>query len=212
MRLGLVTDVHSHAGELERAIDRLQQEGVDQIITLGDTCDAFAPSEGSADVTRILSECGAIGVWGNHDFGLCRDVSDSARARFAEEVLQWMSGMRPFLEIDDCFFSHRAADIDPNDLYALWSCEEEKLDLYQRALAGFRAVHHNRQFIGHYHRWAWFTPAGPVAWEGDGSIRLVPEERHFVVIDAVFNGSCAIFDTQSGLLEPLRFEACKTEM
>jgi hypothetical protein len=206
MLLGLVTDVHSHAEELAQALKVLRKRGVDQVITLGDTCDVFAPSDGSAEITSMLAQCGAIGVWGNHDYTLCRDPPDDFRQRFTAQTLEWMSDMQPSLEIDGCYFSHRAADIDPHDIAALWSCEEETIDLHKRAMAGFHCVSHQRQFIGHYHQWALMTPAGRNEWRGEHPIYLTPGMKHFVVVDAVFNGSCAVFNTTTGWLEPQHFE------
>lgn len=206
MLIGLVADVHSHAEDLAAALAVLRTRKVDQVLTLGDTCDAFAPSDGSSNVTAMLDQCGAIGVWGNHDYTLCREITDGIRERFSTQTLDWMGQMQPSLQIDDCYFSHRAADIDPHDIAGLWSMEDGKTDLHRRAMAGFQSVSQPRQFIGHFHQWAVATPTGLNDWRGETPIHLDRQEKHFVVIDAVFNGSCAVFDTTSGWLEPIRFE------
>ena len=95
MRLGLVTDVHSHATELARALALFRQHGVDQVVTLGDTIDAFARSPGAAEVAELLLEANAIGVWGNHDCTLRGEISDTVRARFPEVCLTFMARMEP---------------------------------------------------------------------------------------------------------------------
>ena len=41
MRIGLVTDIHDHAEPLSRALGLFRQRGVDRVVTLGDSCDAF---------------------------------------------------------------------------------------------------------------------------------------------------------------------------
>lgn len=36
MKIGLITDIHEHVEHLRRALDLFYQEGVDQIISIGD--------------------------------------------------------------------------------------------------------------------------------------------------------------------------------
>jgi len=204
MRLGLVTDVHNHAAELARALRLLRDHDVERVVTIGDTCDAFAPPDGATEVASLLSACDAVGVWGNHDFPLCRDVSERHRARFGSAVLEFMSEMQPSLVIDGYYFSHKDASIDAHDVLQLWSLEEEPLDLVARATAGLAAVPHDRQFVGHYHRWWAATPRGRLDWDGSEPLVLRPGERYFVVVAAVCQGWCGVLDTTSGVLQPVR--------
>ena len=114
-----------------------------------------------------------------------------------------MRQMRAYLEIDGCHFSHKDASVDPHDVEQLWGLEDDSRDLNARANAGFGAISNGRQFIGHYHCWWAATPDGPIDWDGSDPLILHPNERYFVVIAAVFQGKCAVFDTVSGILEPL---------
>ena len=82
MRIGLVTDVHNHAAELAGALAAFRTRGVDQVVTIGDTCDAFGRGDGAGEVASLLDGCSAVGVWGNHDFTLCRDVPEAVRDRY----------------------------------------------------------------------------------------------------------------------------------
>src|SRR4029453_16796613 len=102
--------------------------------TLGDTIDAFARSEGAAEVAALLLEADAVGVWGNHDYGLRGDVSDRMRVRFPQVSLTFMARMQPRLVIADCHFSHREASCDPYDVLQLWDVSDRPLDLAGRAL------------------------------------------------------------------------------
>jgi hypothetical protein len=203
MRLGLITDVHNHVAQLRRALELFRIHDVEQVVTIGDTCDAFAPAGGAAEVVALLSNCGAVGVWGNHDIALCRNAPDRYRTRFGAEVLEFMGRMRPSLELGGCHFSHKDASVDAQDALQLWSLEEEPLDLLARATAGFTAVRHARQFVGHYHRWWAATPQGRIDWDGSRPLILRPGERYFVVVAAVFQGWCAVLDTVSGVMHPL---------
>ncbi len=204
MRLGLITDVHNHAVELARALTLFREKPVDQVITIGDTCDAFSRGGNPVEVASLLHDCGAIGVWGNHDFSLCRDVEARIRDRYPPIVLDVMARMQPRLIVEDCHFSHKESSVDPFDVAQLWDVSDQPLDLIERAGLAFRAVSSRWQFVGHYHRWWAATPNGPVDWRGEGPLRFEPAQRYFVIVAAVCEGWCGILDTEQGQLEPLR--------
>ena len=67
MRIGLVTDIHDHVEPLARAVGLFRQRGVDLVVTLGDSCDAFTRHSRAAEVVELLRGAGAVGIWGNHD-------------------------------------------------------------------------------------------------------------------------------------------------
>lgn len=204
MRIGLVTDIHSHAAELTRALELFRAEGVEQVVTLGDTVDAFSSGEGAPEVTALLAGVNAVGVWGNHDFSLCRETPPRVRDRFDPAVLEFMATMQPRLIRDGIHFSHEEASVDPNDITQLWGFGEGQLDLMERARLGFTAAPERWQFVGHYHRWWAATPDRPLDWDGSGPLHLEPDQRYFVVVGAVFDGWCGILDTDSGMLHPHR--------
>jgi len=204
MLIGLVTDVHNHAGELAQALAIFRDRGVKQVITIGDTCDAFARVDGATEVAAMLDECGAGGVWGNHDFTLARDASAAVRDRYPPIVLSILGRMQPRLIIGDCHFSHKESSADPHDVAQLWDISDRPLDLMERARLAFAAVDSRWQFVGHYHRWWAATPAGPIGWSGGEVLRFEPSQRYFVVIAAVCDGWCGILDTDLAQVEPLR--------
>ena len=204
MRLGLVTDIHNHAAELARALELFAAHGVDRVVTIGDTFDAFSPADGAAEVAALLRGAGAVGVWGNHDFTLCRDPSEKSRAKFGADVLEFAAGIGPRLEVEGYLFTHKESSSDPHDVEQLWAFREGPLDLMERAALAFEASHAPRQFVGHYHRWWAATPAGPLPWDGARPLEFAPGERHFVVVAAVSEGWCGVLDTDAAVLRPLR--------
>jgi hypothetical protein len=204
MRLGLVTDVHNHAAGLAAALAVFRERGVEQVVTIGDTCDAYARDTGAGEVAALLDACGAVGVWGNHDFTLCRDVSAEVRGRFPPAVLDVMARMQPRLTIEGCHFSHKESSVDPHDVAQLWDIGDGTLDLMERAVLAFGAVGSRWQFVGHYHRWWAATPEGPVDWAGPAPLCFEPGRRYFVVVAAVCHGWCGVLDIDRGELEPLR--------
>ena len=82
MRIGLVADIHNDADSLSRALVALEARGIDLLVSLGDTCDVFVPEGGIVEVAAMLQERARVGVWGNHDFVLCRDVDNRYRSRY----------------------------------------------------------------------------------------------------------------------------------
>jgi predicted phosphodiesterase len=203
MRLGLVTDIHNQAAELARALALFAKRSVDQVVTIGDTYDPFARTATTAEVASLLETARAVGVWGNHDFTLCRDVSEKTRKRYPPSVLTFMARMQPRLTLGECFFSHKEASVDPHDLLQLWEMDEQPLDLLARARRGLAAEASRWQFVGHYHRWWATTPGGPVAWVGKAPLSLAGGQRFFVVVGAVCDGWCATLDTTAAELQPL---------
>src|SRR5919199_1663179 len=97
MRIGLVTDVHDHVEQLARALELFRQRGVDAVVSLGDACDLFTPRTRCGEVAALLESANAVGVWGNHDFMLCHDVSDRVRRKYPAEALRFLSTIRPRL-------------------------------------------------------------------------------------------------------------------
>lgn len=205
MLIGLVTDIHDHVEPLGRALDLFRQRGVDLVVTLGDSCDAFTRHSRAAEVVELLRGANALGVWGNHDIGLCHAVDDRARRRYPAAVLDYMATMKPRLVLEGCHLSHVEPSVDPYDAQALWSFDEDgPLDFGGRARRSFAAVPERLVFVGHYHRWLAVTMSGSLEWRGEGPLSLAGTERYFVVIGAVFEGQCGLLDTNRAELCPLR--------
>ncbi len=68
MKLGLLADIHEHVEHLKTALHNFQNLGVDQIVVIGDVFDS---GKQIRETCRLLADAGAVGVWGNHDYGLC---------------------------------------------------------------------------------------------------------------------------------------------
>jgi hypothetical protein len=47
MRIGLVTDVHNHPAELARALELFRDRRVEQVVAIGDICDAIGRDDGA---------------------------------------------------------------------------------------------------------------------------------------------------------------------
>jgi len=198
MKLGLLADIHEQTQHLRKAIDLLQLHGAERFVVLGDV---FEMGKKIEETVRLLQQVEAVGVWGNHDFGLCFNPSEEARQRYNAAVLDFMGSLRPRLEIDGCLFTHVEPWLDPHKVEDLWYFDGPP-DSPEKLARSFSALPHRVMFIGHMHRWLIGTPGGLIPWEGDRQLCLDCANRYLVVIHAVCDGRCAVFDTESGQLTP----------
>jgi predicted phosphodiesterase len=202
MRLGLLTDIHEHVEHLRSALHRLRAERVDQIVVIGDV---FETGQRIEETCRLLAEARAIGVWGNHDYGLCVDPHPRVIERYPPAVIDYMASLKPRLEIGGCHFMHVEPWLNPDDIADLWYYEGPP-DHHGKLARIFGAVPHRMLFAGHYHKWLLATPTRIDGWQGDVPVRL-HDDRYFAVVGAVCDGCCAVFDTASSELAPFNLVA-----
>jgi predicted phosphodiesterase len=198
MKLGLLADIHEHTRELHKAIAVLQQHGAERFVVLGDV---FETGKRIEPTVRLLQQVEAVGVWGNHDIGLCFDPSEAVCQRYSAAVLHFMGRLQPHLEIDGCLLTHLEPWLDPHQIEDLWDFHDLP-DSPEKLAPSFAAVPHRVLFIGHLHRWLLGTPEGIIAWQGDRPVRLDRANRYLVVVHGVWNGRCALFDTDTNELIP----------
>jgi hypothetical protein len=186
MKLGLLTDIHSHVYHLQAALERLLSEQVDQIVVIGDVIDLFG-RQGSVEATcRLLTDARAVGVWGNHDYGLCVEPDESVRAKYPPAVLEFTTSLRPRIEVAGCLFSHVEPWLNPEYLPDLWYGGGPP-DSQEQLARIFAAVPHRAIFGGHYHVWHAATPDAVRRWDGKAPIAF-GNDRHYVVVNALCEG------------------------
>jgi Calcineurin-like phosphoesterase superfamily domain len=198
MKLGILADIHEQTDELRKAIDLLQQHGAERFVVLGDF---FEMGKRIDETARLLRDVAAVGVWGNHDIGLCFDLDDKVRQRYSATVLDFMGSLQPRLEIDGCLFTHVEPWLDPHKIEDLWYFDGPP-DTPEKLARSFAAVPNRLMFIGHMHRWLIGTPEGVMTWQGDRRLCLDFADRYLVVVHAVWSGKCALFDTKTNDLIP----------
>ncbi len=205
MRIGIVTDIHDDLKNLAAALDALRSEGVDAIVSLGDTTDLFGKWNCANEVAALLSEYSVIGVWGNHDYGLCRPAPEVDCGRFLRRTLDYYATVEPSLELGGCRFSHVEPFLDATHAENLWTFEGRPEDP-DRLAQSFAAIPHRAAFIGHFHRWLACTEAGPLAWDGTSPLIFEPGQRYLVVVGPLFRGNFAVIDTDRWILEPRQLQ------
>jgi hypothetical protein len=198
MKLGLLADIHEQTEQLRKALGVLQQHGADRFVVLGDV---FEMGKRIDETVHLLQDVEAVGVWGNHDFGLCFDPDETVCVRYSAAVLNFMGSLQPRLEIDGCLFTHVEPWLDPHKVEDLWYFDGPP-ESPEKLARSFAAVPHRVMFMGHMHCWLLGTPGGILPWRGDRQLSLDCAARHLVVLHAVCDGRYALFDTRTGDLTP----------
>ena len=78
-------------------------------------------------------------------------------------------------------------------------------DSVEKAARSFAACAHRLMFSGHHHRWLVATADSVLAWDGTTPIHLERPGRYLVVVGAVCEGTCGVYDTQTSELIPIHF-------
>ena len=197
MRLGMLADIHGDIGNLSRAIDRLRQHDVDQVVLVGDVIDDTRNADQTVD---LLHACGAVGVWGNHELGLCVEPEDEVRELYSDSVMRFFSTLKPRLEFGDVLVSHTFPSEDAMDVLSYYVGRPEDDELVAKC---FETIPNRIMISGHFHRWFAATPMGRVDWKGERTLRLKSNERYFIIIDAVMHGFAAVLDDDQNVLTPI---------
>ncbi len=202
MKLGLITDIHESTEHLRTALSHFEAEKVDQIVQIGDL---FELGQRIEETCQLLRDAKVIGVWGNHDFGLCINPAPDMRKKHGDVVIEYMTSLQPRIEVAGCYFAHVEPWLNPEELMDLWFFDGPPNDS-SRLERIFNAVPNRLMFGGHYHRWLLVSPGGISEWDGECPISLTPG-RFFVVIGALCEGSYAILDTDSSELVPFNLSS-----
>jgi len=201
MRIGIVTDIHDEVNHLAAALARLRIEGVDAIVSLGDSTDCFGARNHGWEIAKMLRDAGAVGVWGNHDFGLCRDVPLADLENPDPDALAYFATWQPRLSLGGCHFSHVEPWLNGDDAAELWYFDGPP-DTVEKLARSFAAVPHSAMFLGHFHKWLVGTPNGVLPWDGESPLEFDADTRHLVVVAPLLNGRFVVYDTDRRTLFP----------
>lgn len=101
MRLGLIGDVHQEDLTLARALCRLEDEGVDLIVCVGDIADGYGDLDACCE---LLDSHGVLTVKGNHDRWFLsqtmRELPQAAPLAAANELSRdWLAALPATLSV-----------------------------------------------------------------------------------------------------------------
>jgi len=203
-RIGLIADSHGDLEATRQAIGLLKRRGASLLIHLGDFCDSVR-HERSAAMISLLREQGIPAVKGNNDFAVENRLAGSRRPLDADGIgmLAYLRDL-PLVRVREAIrFAHSL----PFDTFRAFY---EPIDTggTDRAKRVFDQTDCSILFCGHSHRPVRFRYAG-------GRVTRMPVEpgrpevlegaaRHIVVVGAVSDGECALYDEVARSCERLR--------
>lgn len=198
MRLGILADIHGDVTQLQIAIARLREAGVDRFVVLGDV---IYDANQSAETVALLEEIEAIGVFGNHELGLCNEPEEEIFELFDSSVMSYFAKLTPHLLVGDVRLSHNLPTQDATDPYDYYLGKKPNdPDALRECFAAFPQ---RIMLIGHYHRWMAASTKGRFKWKEGQTISLDPNERYLFVIHAVMDGWAALLDDVANELMPI---------
>jgi len=115
MKYGILGDIHSNISALRAVLERMEEAGIDTLVSVGDVVGyGAAPSECIA----LLRERGAVVVKGNHDAACVNELDERtfnpyARAAVAwtrtaldDEEKRWLKGLPLVATLEHCQVAH----------------------------------------------------------------------------------------------------------
>ena len=198
MKTGILADIHEHANQLRQCLDLFEVEQVDRVELLGDVAETGKYLD---EIVEQLTPYSVLGVFGNHDLGLCDDPVGEVKERYSPAVLEFFNGLSASLSIDGCLYTHGAPWWDALDPVEYYVGENPYSDSVVQRAGEFQE---KVIFMGHFHRWRLAVDGELHAWSGESPVDLMEEKRYLITIDAVMAGCCAIFDSEDRILWPHR--------
>src|SRR5260370_37249710 len=123
----------------------------------------------------MVQQVQAVGVWGNHDIGLCFEPGEEVRQRYSAAGLSFMGSVQPRLEIDGCLSTHVEPWLDPHKAEDLWYFDRPP-DSPDELARSFAAAPHRALLARRVHRPRLGTPRGRSPWRGGGPRSLAGRE------------------------------------
>lgn len=206
MRIGILADIHEDILGLRNSLHRLKDFNVDQIVVLGDIFDTGNLMD---ETVQLLDNSKVIGVFGNHDLGFCHEPDESVLCKYSNQVRHYMAQLTSRLQIEDFLFCHGLPHWDATDpvIYYLAKGPEEEGEVH----ACFQSARCRIIFVGHFHRWFVATEHARLSWQGESPITLTSTNRFLVVVGAVCDGWCAVYDTATHLFTPIFLSEIRLE-
>ena len=185
MRLAIIADIHSNPEALKSVLARLQEEGVESVLNLGDL---IGYNAGPNECLDLLKDYPVKSLAGNHDLALLEPQRAEFFNLIAHQALMWCrEQLRPeYVE----FLRNLPLTIEEGNLLACHgtptSCDSYIAQHFQakRVLSGLRDTPRRICFFGHTHRRAlWYRDVrGKVAlYEvSPNKIRLQPDWHYLI--------------------------------
>lgn len=153
MKIAIISDVHANLEALEAVLAKIDDEGVDQVICLGDVVGYGANPNECVDLVRRNS---LVTLLGNHDAATtgamnlyyyresARQVISQTRKLLTQENYEWLYALPYTYQMKGADFYH-GAPLTPSSFF--YVVKEEEAQAHTRIFSRLAPV----SFIGHSH-------------------------------------------------------------
>ncbi|MEO0019187.1 MAG: metallophosphoesterase family protein [candidate division WOR-3 bacterium] len=187
MKLGAISDVHANLEALTAVLNFFRQEGVDQVISLGDVV-GYGPDPEAC--IELLQQAQAKVVAGNHDWGTLGKTPISHFNHLAVAALKWtQKRLKPEHLL---FLSSLPLTMNLNSLHLVHASPSapqnwEYIFTIEEAFSELRACPFEICLVGHTHRPLIVEkpPIGPVRTIPTPAFSLQPDARYLINIGSV---------------------------
>ncbi len=216
MKTAIISDIHSNIEALEAVFARIDRDGYDRVVCLGDVVGYGADPDPCCDLLRTRD---VPTLLGNHDAAVTGAMDESYYYQGARQAVQWTRNhlsdenyrwlyALPYTRIEaDVGFYHSAPVMPSGFFYVVQPTEAQA---HAQVLDRLRPV----SFIGHAHLTLVFALTSSRVGQVDpGEIRLDGETRYIVNVGSVGQPrdrdprACfAVWDHDAGQVEFVRVE------
>lgn len=215
MRIAVISDIHGNLEALEATLDRLSQESIDKIVSLGDIVGYGV--DPNACVELVRKSC-HVSLIGNHDRAALGQLDISYFNPYAKKSVVWTGEMLseqnrdyidglPTMVIDDelsiCFV--HSTPLKPEEWNYIFTVYDARVN--------FNFFSEWICFIGHSHQpvYILMNKKGEIYVHGSARLPVDKSLRYIINVGSVGqprdgnpSSSCVIYDTESRLVELMR--------
>lgn len=176
MRYGVISDIHGNLFALKAAVSRLERDGVDAWLCIGDII-GYGPHPN--ECVETIAELGAVAVAGNHELIILNLLTDNRTGRLAQETCGWtrsvlradcrayLAGLPRVVSSTEFVLTHGSLD-DPEEYLTRSSQAADQLGRLEAEHSPARLL-----LVGHTHRpWAYSAELGVIDPSPGGEVSL----------------------------------------
>jgi len=213
VRIGIFSDIHGNLEALTASLERLDQEHVDAIVSLGDIVGYGADPNECIDLVRVRCQ---ISLLGNHDAAALGHLDISYFNPYAKKSVMWtgtiltedhrryLEGLELLIVRDDMTFVHSTPH-QPKDWNYIFTVYDARLN--------FKFFSTQICFIGHSHQPVFIvlSPLNEIFVHPSPKLDIQAGHRYIINVGSVGqprdgnpDSSLVVFDTEKRIIEHLR--------
>lgn len=207
-KIGLLADSHGNLPATVAAIQRLQENGADQLYHLGDLFDSVRDNDFVTILNTLCNNC-VISIKGNNDHQVAKALAKDKGSGLSDAdhafVVQYLQKMPIIKKIGNICLAH---SLPYENIRALYEPMDDGTT--SRAEQVFQDTDYFLTCCGHSHQPVLFRwRSGEVHREPMGEKYLISfsaADRYILIVGAVDNGECGLLDVDRWIYQRFRID------